>query len=124
NPDYDKVAVEEAVRSGGSGNTIVRLPMVYGPGDPLHRMHGVLKRIADTRPAIILPDDYAVWRGPRGYVENVAHAIALAAISDQALGKTYHVCVEPTLTELEWEKKIAAQTARGGRFGEITTAKT
>jgi nucleoside-diphosphate-sugar epimerase len=122
--DYDKVAVEQAVRSGGTGNTIVRLPMVYGPGDALHRMYGVLKRIADGRSAIILPDDYAAWRGPRGYVENVAHAIALAAISDQALGKTYHVCDEPTLTELEWVKKIAAQIAWGGKFVVIPKEKT
>jgi nucleoside-diphosphate-sugar epimerase len=123
-PDYDKVAVEQAVRNGGSGNTIVRLPMVYGPGDALHRMHPVLKRIADARPAIILPDDYAVWRGPRGYVENVAHAIALAAISEQALGKTYHVCDEPSLTEIDWAKKIAAQTRWSGRFVVIPKDKT
>ncbi len=57
NQDYDKVAVEQAVMGGGTGNTVVRLPMVYGPGDPLHRMHGVLKRIADGRRAIILADE-------------------------------------------------------------------
>lgn len=116
NEDYDKLAVEQAVMSGGTANTIVRLPMVYGPGDALHRMYGVLKRIADARPAIILPDDYAAWRGPRGYVENVAHAIALAAISERACGRIYHVCEEPSLTELEWVKRIAAQTSWRGKF--------
>ena len=69
-PGYDKIAVEQAVMDR-VGNTVVRLPMVYGAGDPLHRLHGVLKRIKDSRPAIILPDDHAAWRGPRGYVENV-----------------------------------------------------
>jgi nucleoside-diphosphate-sugar epimerase len=43
-PGYDKIAVEQAV-TGCVGNTVVRLPMVYGPGDPLHQLHGVLKRI-------------------------------------------------------------------------------
>jgi nucleoside-diphosphate-sugar epimerase len=124
NQDYDKVAVEEAVMGGGTGNTVVRLPMVYGPRDPLHRMHSVLKRIADGRSAIILAGDHAAWRGPRGYVENVAHAIALAAISEHARGRTYHVCEEPCLSELEWVKKIAAPTAWDGRFVVIPREKT
>jgi nucleoside-diphosphate-sugar epimerase len=121
---YDKVAVEEAVRSGGSRNTIVRLPMVYGEGDPLHRMYGLLKRMADARPAIILAEDNAEWRAPRGYVANVAHAIALAATSDQAQGKTYHVCEEPCLSELEWARKIAAQAGWDGRFAVLPKDKT
>src|SRR5580704_13539676 len=45
-PDYDKILVERAVRSEPSlAATVVRLPMVYGPGDPLHRFHGFLKRM-------------------------------------------------------------------------------
>lgn len=123
-PEYDKIAVEQATMSGGTANTVVRLPMVYGPGDRLHRMYGVLKRIDDGRPAIILPDDYAPWRGPRGYVENVAHAIALVATSDQASGRIYHVCEEPTSTELEWVKRIAAQTDWNGRFVLMPKQKT
>jgi nucleoside-diphosphate-sugar epimerase len=124
NEDYDKVAVEEAVMRGGTANTAVRLPMVYGPGDPLHRMHGVLKRIKDDRPAIILPDDYAVWRGPRAYVENVAYAIAVAAKSERAWGRVYHVCEEPCLSELEWMKKIAAHAGWEGRFVVMPREKT
>jgi nucleoside-diphosphate-sugar epimerase len=116
NADYDKIAVEEAVMSGRTGGTVLRLPMVYGPGDPLHRMHGTLKRIEDGRPAIILAEDYAAWRGPRGYVENVAHAIALAALSEHASGRIYNVCEEPSLTELEWQRQIAEQTKWRGRF--------
>jgi len=116
NAGYDKIAVEQAVMCGRVAGTVVRLPMVYGPGDPLHRLHGILQRITDGRPAIILADDYAAWRGPRGYVENVAHAIAIASTSEAALGRTYHVCDEPSLTELEWEKRIAAQTDWRGRF--------
>ena len=115
-PEYDKIAVEQTVMGGGIGATVVRLPMVYGPGDPLHRLHGVLKRVQDNRPAIILADDHAAWTGPRGYVENVAHAIAVASTSDRALGQTYHLCDEPTLTELDWQQKIAAQTEWRGKF--------
>ena len=116
NEDYDKIAVERAVVRSGTGASVVRLPMVYGPGDPLHRLHGVLRRIRDGRPAIILPDDYAAWRGPRGYVENAAHAVALASTLERASGRILHVCEEPCLTELEWEKKIAEQTGWRGTF--------
>jgi nucleoside-diphosphate-sugar epimerase len=124
NDDYDKVAVEQAIMSGNTGNTVVRLPMVYGPGDPLHRMYPVLKRIADGRPAIILPQEHAAWRGPRGYVANVAHAIALAATSDAARGRTYHVCEEPCLSDFEWQKKIAARTNWSGTFVLLPREKT
>ena len=50
--DYDKIAVEEAVMKDDEvAGTVIRLPIVYGPGDTLHRMFGLLKRIADHRPA-------------------------------------------------------------------------
>jgi len=121
---YDKAAVEQEVMGAGSRNTVVRLPMVYGPGDPLHRLYGVVKRVRDHRPIIILPEDRAAWRGPRGYVDNVAHAIALASTSPRAYGRTYHVCDEPTLTELEWQKKIVAQTNWSGRFVILQNQRT
>jgi len=82
---YDKIAVEEAIlNSTEISGTVLRLPMVYGPGDPLHRFFPLLKRFDDGRSSILLADDLAAWRGPRGYVENIAHAIALAATSNQA----------------------------------------
>jgi nucleoside-diphosphate-sugar epimerase len=114
---YDKIAVEEAIMSSSVvSGTVIRLPMVYGPGDRLHRFFPLLKRFADGRPAIVLPEDLAVWRGPRGYVENVAHAIALAATSDQAAGGVYNICQEPTLSELAWQKVIAKQVRWNGRL--------
>jgi nucleoside-diphosphate-sugar epimerase len=85
---YDKIAVEEAIlNSAEISGTVLRLPMVYGPGDPLHRFFPLLKRFDDGRSSILFADDLAAWRGPRGYVENIAHAIALAATSKQAAGR-------------------------------------
>ncbi len=84
---YDKVAGEEAVlNSSEVKGSVLRLPMVYGPGDRLHRFFALLKRFADGRSSILLADDLAAWRGPRGYVENIAHAVALAATSERAAG--------------------------------------
>jgi nucleoside-diphosphate-sugar epimerase len=90
--NYDKIAVEEAIMSSSEvPGTVLRLPMVHGPGDPLHRFFPLLKRVADGRACVLLAEDIADWRGPKGYVENVAHAIALAATLDQAAGRVYNV---------------------------------
>jgi len=51
---------------------------VYGPGDNQHRIFEYLKRMDDGRTAILLTGPGG-WRWSRGYVENVAAAIALAA---------------------------------------------
>ncbi len=114
---YDKVAVERAVQGDSSlPATILRLPMVYGPGDPLHRFHRILKRIADGRPIIPFEERAAGWRSPRGYVENVAAAIALAAMDDRATGRVYNVGEVDALSELEWARLIAVVTGWGGRL--------
>jgi nucleoside-diphosphate-sugar epimerase len=122
---YDKIAVEEAVLNSPEVKGIVlRLPMVYGPGDRLHRFFPLLKRFADGRSSILLANDLAAWRGPRGYVENVAHAIAISATSDRAMAGIYNVCEEPTLSELEWQKRIASQTHWPGTFVVLPREKT
>ena len=80
--EYDKIPVEQAVMGDSHlPGTILRLPMVYGIGDPLHRLFPILKRIDDGRPAILIQEDAAQWRAPRGYVENVSAAITLAVRS-------------------------------------------
>ena len=123
--DYDKIAVEEVIlNSREVFGTVLRLPMVYGPGDPLHRFFPLLKRFADGRSSILLSEDLAAWRGPRGYVENVAHAIALAATSDQAAGGVYNICEEPTLRELAFQTRIATLAQWPGKFVVLSRERT
>ena len=122
---YDKIAVEEAIQGDPAVPwTILRLPMVYGPGDPLHRFFPLLKRVADGRSSILFSEDLAAWRGPRGYVENVAHAIAVVATSDQAAGRIYNICDEPSLSELAWQSKIAKQINWNGKFVLLARGQT
>jgi nucleoside-diphosphate-sugar epimerase len=90
--------------------------MVYGPGDRLHRFHPILKRIDDGRRAILFEEAMAYWRAPRGYVDNVAAAIALASVSEQAAGRIYNVAEKPSFSELDWARKIAAATSWQGGF--------
>jgi nucleoside-diphosphate-sugar epimerase len=123
--DYDKIPAERVVMNDPElPGTVLRLPMVYGPGDPLHRFGLVVKRIVDGRRHIILPETLAGWHSARGYVENVAAAIALAAGDDRASGRIYNVCEEPSFSELEWARKIAHQMQWGGEFVVLPVERT
>jgi nucleoside-diphosphate-sugar epimerase len=115
--EYDKIPVDQAILGDAKlPGTILRLPMIYGPGDPLHRFHPVLKRIDDGRKQIIFADDVATLRTPRGYVEDVGAAVALAATSPHAAGRVYNVCETDSFGELDWARKIAAATSWAGEF--------
>lgn len=105
--EYDKIPAERAVMSDAEiAGTVLRLPMIYGPGDPLHRLFPHLKRMDDGRSNILLREDVARWVGPHGYVENVAAAIALAALSDKAAGRIYNVAEPGALSEHERVERI------------------
>jgi nucleoside-diphosphate-sugar epimerase len=105
--DYEKILVERVVMADPDlPGTIVRLPMVYGVGDPRHRFYAYLNRMEENRPVILLEETLACWRGSYGYVENVAHAIALATTNHRAIGHIYHVAEPEALSELERIRKI------------------
>jgi nucleoside-diphosphate-sugar epimerase len=115
--EYDKIPVEQAILDDRDlPGTVLRLPMVYGPGDRLRRFMPVVKRVIDRRRTILFEEKLAEWRAPRGYVENVAAAIALAATSAPAAGRIYNVGEEDQPTELEWARRIASAMQWGGRF--------
>jgi nucleoside-diphosphate-sugar epimerase len=115
--EYDKIPVEQAVLGDPRlPGTILRLPMIYGPRDPVQRFHAILKRIDDGRKQIIFADDIAPLRTPRGYVEDVGSAVALAATSSQSADRIYNVCETESFGELDWARKIAAATNWTGEF--------
>jgi nucleoside-diphosphate-sugar epimerase len=123
--DYDKIPAERAVMNDRKlAGTVLRLPMVYGPGDPLHRFYPVVKRVADGRRQILFAETLAAWHSPRGFVENVAAAIALAVTDDRASRKIYNVCEEPSFSELEWARKIAAAMQWDGEFVVLPVERT
>lgn len=49
-------------------------------------------------------------------MENVAAAIALAAVDDRAAGQIYNVVEAPCFSELEWARKIAVGAGWDGEF--------
>ena len=118
--DYDKILVERAVMSDPElPGTVLRLPMVYGPGDYQHRMFPFLKRMDDGRPAILLDEAEAGWKWTHGYVENVANAIALAVTDERAAGRIYNVGEPFTFTMAEWVAKIGEAAGWNGRIVRV-----
>jgi nucleoside-diphosphate-sugar epimerase len=113
--EYDKIPVEREVLGDAElRGTVLRLPMVYGPGDKLHRFFPVLKRIADGRQTIVFAESLAAWRGTKGYVDDVAAAIALAATSDRAARQVYNVGERDVLTEFDWARRVAEAAGWSG----------
>jgi nucleoside-diphosphate-sugar epimerase len=123
--EYDKIPVERIIRSDAQlPATVLRLPMVYGPGDPVHRLFAMVKRMDDRRPAILIQDDLATFIPPRGYVEDVAAAIALATISDRAAGRIFNIAPEHRFSELEWARKIGDAVGWKGSLIPVPPDKT
>jgi len=117
---YEKILVERAVLgSRALPGTVLRLPAVYGPGDSYHRLRPYIKRMEDRRPAIVLDDAQAGWRWSHGYVENVAHAIALATTDNRALGRIYNIGEEDTPTMAERVRQIGELEDWTGRVVQL-----
>ena len=113
--DYDKILVERAARErGGPAVTVLRLPMVYGPGDRQHRILPYLKRMDDDRPAILLEEGQASWRWTRGFAVDVGAAIVRAATDERAAGRTYNVGEADPLTEADWVRAIGRAAGWSG----------
>jgi nucleoside-diphosphate-sugar epimerase len=113
---YEKILVERVVMNDTQlEGTVLRLPAVYGAGDKQHRTFEYVKRMRDGRPAILLAEDKYRWRWTRGYVENVAAAIALAVVSEQASNRVYNVGEAEALTEVEWVQGIGRAVGWDGK---------
>ncbi len=106
--EYDKILVERAVLGDARlSGTVLRLPLVYGPRDNQHRLLPYLRRMDAGEPQITLDTRLAGWQASRGYVENVAVAIAATVIDDRARGRIYNVAELDALTEAAWVQAIA-----------------
>ncbi|MDJ0953026.1 MAG: NAD-dependent epimerase/dehydratase family protein [Acidimicrobiia bacterium] len=117
--DYDKIPAERTYLADAHlPATILRLPAVYGPHDAQHRLWPYLKRMLDERPVLLLAAEMAQWQWTRGYAENIADAIAVAATEDTAAGRIYNLGEPQAHTELQW---IAAIASAVGWDGEVRT---
>lgn len=110
--DYDKVPVEEKVLDaqyqGYFATTILRWPALYGPRDPTPRVWYYVRQALDKRREIAIPNGGAALFS-RGYLQNMAHSIALALENQKAENEIYNASDETTFS--------ARQTAQ--LIGEI-----
>lgn len=114
---YDKILVEQALLSSSELlGTVLRLPAVYGPGDPHSRLRPYLKRMADRREGILMDMAQSTWRWTHGYVEDVARAIVIAIENPRAAGRVYNLGEPETPTMLERVRRLRAVAEWDGRI--------
>ncbi|MFL6136515.1 MAG: NAD-dependent epimerase/dehydratase family protein [Frankiaceae bacterium] len=101
-PDYDKLDVEPRYLERGAA--VLRLPMVYGPRDPQRREEFMLRRVRAGRRRI--PIGAGNWLWTRGFIGDVAHAIALAARTGAATGEVLNVGEPTTGSFGMWARQI------------------
>ncbi len=122
--DYEKILAErEASRYMDLPATTLRLPAVYGPGDEQRRFFPFLRRMQDRRPTILLEEGMARWRWTHGYVENVAHAIALAIDREKSAGRVYNVGERATPSVEERVRRLAREVGWEGRVVSLPAEK-
>lgn len=100
--DYDKLPIEDAARADPRlSATIIRAPMIFGPGDKQHRFKWAIDA-ARAGGVARLDERAARWPNSYGYLDDVAEAIALAATDLRAKNRTYNVGQPFVRTPIEW----------------------
>jgi nucleoside-diphosphate-sugar epimerase len=118
--DYDNLEVEQSVAGDPTlPVTVLRMPVIYGPHDPQRRLAPYVRRMADGRPVIVMDARLAGFRWSRGYVENVAWAVALAAVDERARGRIYNVAEPHTLPWRDWVREIGEICGWQGELVEL-----
>ena len=105
--DYDKIPIEQAVRRLGSDWVILRLPMIYGPGDRQRRFRWAVRHMARETAPLILPRGWSDWVTTYGFIDNVAGAITAATDHPHARNRVFNVAEPDPVSHLVWARRIA-----------------
>lgn len=117
---YDKLLVERAVAAEPRFvAAILRLGMIHGPRS--YRHFPLVRRMNDRRPAIVMAESWARWRGTLAYSENVGAAIALCAVRTDARGPYNVGEVDPT-PMAELASTLGAAAGWNGRIVVVPDA--
>ena len=105
--DYEKILVERVyLEADNCPATVLRLPAVFGPGDKQHRVDVYLRQMDEGHPTILLSKKQADWQWTRGYVEDIASAIAALTTAVRPASNVYNVGYREAFTEKEWVEHI------------------
>lgn len=106
-----------AQQAGHFAVTHFRYPLVYGPKNLCPAEWGLIRRARDGRHRLILPGG-GLTLVSRGYADNVAHAVLLAAGNAAAsAGQIYNVCDDTLLYNHDWVQRLGA--ILGHRFETV-----
>ena len=111
---YDKKEVERVFEKAILDHklkqaTILRLPAVYGSGDPQRRFSSIVEAFALGHTEIPHING-ACWRWTYSHVKDVAYAILLAAEAKHLKGyHIFNIGEKTTLTMHEWVEAIASE---------------
>lgn len=106
--DYDKIVLEEAALADGRfSTTVIRAPMIFGPGDKQNRFGWAIG--AAKRGGVVEIDQRAMgWRNSYGFAVDVADAMVTAALDGRAAGQIFNVGQSHVRTPAEWIELFAA----------------
>lgn len=118
--DYDKnlltTALLGAHAQGQVRASVLRLPMVFGPGDfQFRHRHGkFIRRIYDKQPTLVLGAVEQTSLYTFGYIDNVAAAIVHAAETPAVDGKIYNIGESKSRSLRRWAELYGE--AAGGAY--------
>ena len=105
--DYDKIPIERAVRELSTAWTVLRLPMVYGPGDAQKRFRWAISPMLEGSEKLVLPRSWCTWETTYGYIDNVGAAIALILGEPRAGKRVFNIAETNPVCQLEWARRFA-----------------
>jgi nucleoside-diphosphate-sugar epimerase len=116
---YDKIVVEQVLTAQTDLPTsILRFPAVIGPNE-YRRFHRWLEPMLRGDPELRIQEEWAGWRWTHGLAEDVAEAVALAAIKPLSAGRIYNVGESDAPRMAERLAAFARATGWRGRILEV-----
>ena len=119
---YDKIPIENLARAMATPWTVLRLPMVFGPGDKQHRFGWAIEPMLANADLVELPSAWLDWTTTYGFVGNVAAAVAAAAGHERAYRQTFNVTDTDPVPHRVWLDRFRQRTGWQGRVNETLNA--
>ncbi|MDJ0919949.1 MAG: NAD-dependent epimerase/dehydratase family protein [Henriciella sp.] len=117
--DYDKIPIESAVQGLQTPSTILRLPMVFGPGDQQDRFGWAIQPMLAGVERLDLPTNWLNWTTTYGYVENVAATVSTVLKDRRAAPGTFNLVDFQPRSHRDWVGLIAQVVGWGGQVEDV-----
>ena len=113
---YDKLPLEDAVRAGFDKWTILRLPMVYGPGDRQHRFRWIIQPLRAGIDELRVPTNWLNWVSTYGFSENIGAVVAAAACHPATIKRTFNVTDYSPVSHRQWIERFSSRIGWTGNI--------